>query len=201
MTVKINNKGLEIIKSFEGCVLHTYNDGVGVATIGYGHTGKVNNKTLSLNKPICITKIQAENLLKADLKSFEKAVINFDKKHSYNLNENEFSALVSFAFNLGIGSLEQVSTKGKRTKQEIANSMLLYNKAGGRVLQGLIKRRQAEVNLFNTPVNKKLSISQIAKEVIDGKWGNGEQRKLLLTQAGYDYKKIQKKVNDILKKR
>lgn len=198
--MKINNKGIELIKSFEGCALHTYDDGVGIATIGYGHTGKVNNKPLSLNTPICITKTKAETLLKADLKKFEKAVAAFDKTYSYNLNENEFSALVSFAFNLGIGSLEQVSDRGKRSKQEIASSMLLYNKAGGRTLQGLVKRRQAEVNLFNRPVNKKLNVNQIAKEVINGKWGTGEHRKLLLTQAGYDYDKVQKKVNEILKK-
>lgn len=197
----INNKGIDLIKSFEGCVLHTYNDGVGVATIGYGHTGKVNSKTLSLNKPIYITKTQAENLLKSDLKTFEKAVTSFDKKYNYNFNDNEFSALVSFAFNLGTGSLEQVSSKGKRSKQQIASSMLLYNKAGGKVLQGLVKRRQAEVNLFNTPITKKLTITQIAKEVINGKWGNGEQRKQLLTQAGYNYTKVQKKVNEMLKKK
>ena len=77
--------------------------------------------------------------------------------------------------------------------------MLQYNKCGGKVLAGLTKRRKAEQKLFNTPVSEKTLLT-IAKEVIDGKWGNGEMRKKKLTDAGYDYATIQALVNELLKK-
>ena len=137
--MKINDEGLKLIKSFEGCRLKAYRDAVGVWTIGWGHTAGVKEGQY-------ITQAQADLLLLSDLAKFEDAV----ERLGMNFNENEFSALVSFAYNCGVGNLNKLC-KG-RTKPEIASKMLLYDKAGGKVLAGLTRRRKAENELYNTPV-------------------------------------------------
>lgn len=138
--MKINARGLEIIKYFEGCRLSAYKCPAGVLTIGYGHTRGVKQGDK-------ITQEQAEEYLKEDLKVFETHVMSFNDK--YNWSSNEFSALVSFAFN--IGSITQLTARGTRTKQEIADKMLLYDYAGGKRLIGLGARRETERKLFLTP--------------------------------------------------
>lgn len=135
--MKISDKGLELIKSFEGCHLTAYICPAGKLTIGYGHTKGV-------TPGMTITKAQAEDFLREDCTRFETHVISFDKKYSWS--QNEFDALVSFAFN--IGSINQLTANGTRTKDVIAKKILEYNKSGGRVLNGLAKRRQAEHELF-----------------------------------------------------
>ena len=152
--MKINKEGLELVKKFEGCKLSTYLCPAGVPTIGYGHTGEVDGKKLDGKKPIKITQKKADELLKKDLAKFEKAVENLEKKYGYKFNENQFSALVSFSFNLGEGSLLQVTRNGLRNKKEIATAMRLYNKANGQTLQGLVNRRIAEIKLYNKKVVK-----------------------------------------------
>lgn len=139
--MKISDKGLELIKSFEGCHLTAYKCPAGVWTIGYGHTKGV-------YQGMKITQSQANSFLREDCNKFEKNVNSFASK--YNWTQNEFDALVSFAFN--IGSINQLTANGTRTKEQVANSMLLYNKAGGKVLAGLVRRRQAEYELFTTGV-------------------------------------------------
>lgn len=138
--MKINERGLEIIKYYEGCRLNAYKCPAGVLTIGYGHTRGVKQGDI-------ITQEQAEEYLKEDIKVFETHVMSFNDK--YNWSNNEFSALVSFAFN--IGSITQLTAKGTRTKEEIADKMLLYDYAGGKRLTGLGARREAERELFLTP--------------------------------------------------
>ena len=138
--MKINEKGLDIIKYFVGCSLSAYKCPAGVLTIGYGHTRGVKQGDR-------ITQEQAEEYLKEDLKVFESHVMSFNDK--YNWSSNEFSALVSFAFN--IGSITQLTARGTRTKQEIADKMLLYDYAGGKRLTGLGARRETERELFLTP--------------------------------------------------
>ena len=138
--MKINEKGLEIIRSFEGCRLSAYRCSAGVPTIGYGHTRGVKQGDK-------ITQEQAEEYLREDLKVFETHVMSFNDK--YNWSSNEFSALVSFAFN--IGSITQLTARGTRSKQEIADKMLLYDYAGGKRLTGLGARREKERELFLTP--------------------------------------------------
>lgn len=140
--MKINKRGLDIIKSCEGLRLKAYKDAVGVLTIGYGHTGKVKGKPIKLG--LKITEAEAEKLLLGDLKRFEKHVSTYQSK--YKFNENEFSALVSFAFN--IGNIRQLTNNGTRTKQVIANKIPLYCNAGGVKLNGLVKRRKKEKDLF-----------------------------------------------------
>ena len=137
--MEINSKGLELIKQFEGCILHSYKDCVGVLTIGYGHTQGVKEGQV-------ITQAQAEDMLRNDLKVYEREVTQATS--NLNLNKNQFSALVSFHYNTGcINTLV-----ANRNKEQIANAILLYNKAGGKVLEGLVRRRKAEQQLFLTPV-------------------------------------------------
>lgn len=107
----------------------------GVWTIGYGHTAGV-------KKGQVITQAQADSFLRDDLAKYEKYVIST----GLSLNQNQFDALVSFAYNCGQGNLKKL-IKG-RTLAEIADAMLLYNKGGGKVLAGLVKRRKAEQQLF-----------------------------------------------------
>lgn len=139
--MKISDKGLELIKSFEGCHLTAYICPAGKLTIGYGHTKGV-------YEGMTITKAQADSLLMEDCAKFEKNVNSFNNKYSWT--QNEFDALVSFAFN--IGSINQLTANGTRTKAVIASKILEYNKSGGKVLNGLVKRRKAEQELFLTPM-------------------------------------------------
>lgn len=196
---KISNKCLDLVKEFEGCRLTAYRDEVGVWTIGYGITSADRNITgKSIHKGMKISKETAEKWLsKALTKKYLPLVLKYDKQ--YNWNQNELDALVSFCYN--IGSIEQLTADGTRSKAVVASKMLQYNKAGGRVYRGLTRRRKAERELFLTPVKEakkksgKKSNTQIAREVCQGKWGNGETRKKKLKAAGYNYAAIQKIVN------
>lgn len=198
--MKINEKGLEIIKRYEGCRLKAYKCPGGRLTIGYGHT----DSRVKMND--VVTRKGAEELLKNDLKRFETIVNRADKYGHYNFNENEFSALVSFAFN--IGSLKQLTQNYHRSKKEIAKAMLKYRCAtvNGKkvVLSGLEKRREEEVALFNTPVNnvsrETLTFEKIVENTIKGVYGNGFDRKQNIEKLGFSYSEVQKAVNKRLKK-
>ena len=142
--MKINEEGLRIIKTFEGLRTSAYICPSGVITIGYGHT-----KNVSLGDTI--TKEDAEKLLLIDLKAFENHVNDVNERYRYYFNENEFSSLVSFAFN--VGSIWQLTNYGRRNKFEISDKIMEYNKGGGIVLAGLVRRRMEERNLFLKPVS------------------------------------------------
>lgn len=141
----INAAGLNLVKRFEGLRLAAYLDPVGIWTIGYGHTR-------TATRGMRITTETADALLRADLRDAEDAVSRLVKAQ---LNDNEFSALVSFAFNLGQGNLAK-STLLRRLnaglRDQAAREFLRWNRAGGRVLNGLVARRAAEMALFLTPV-------------------------------------------------
>lgn len=142
---KIGQAGLALIKQYEGCRLAAYRCAAGVWTIGYGHTAGVHSG-------MTITQAQADAYLQQDIAKFEGYVNN----PAYvpiitNLNQNQFDALVSFAFNLGAGNLRKLC-KG-RTAAQIAQAMTQYCKANGKVLAGLRRRRAAEQALFNKPVS------------------------------------------------
>ena len=136
--MKTSAAGISLIKKFEGCRLTAYTDSVGVLTIGYGHTGK------DVVPGLTITQMMADALLATDLERFEAKVMKYD--HIYHWSQCEFDALVSFAYN--IGSIDALTDNGKRDRQTIRSSMLLYRKAGGRVLAGLEKRRILELRTF-----------------------------------------------------
>lgn len=142
---KISEKGLNLIKQFEGCRLRAYQCSAGVWTIGYGHT-------VGVRQGQTITQAQAEEYLKQDCKKFE----NYVNNKSYvpiteQLNQNQFDALVSFAYNCGQGNLKTLCA-GRSTAQ-IAAALPKYNKAAGKVLSGLVRRRAAEQKLFNAAVS------------------------------------------------
>ena len=138
--MKISEKGIELIISFEGfskkackCVpTEKY------YTIGYGHYGK------DVARDATITKKDAIALLKKDLSSFEKKVDKYN--HIYHFSQNEFDALVSFCYN--VGNIDKLTVNGRRTKSEIADSMLRYTHSGGKELRGLVRRRTMERELF-----------------------------------------------------
>lgn len=193
MSRDLSQNGLNLIKSFEGCKLTAYKclPTEKYYTIGYGHYGS------DVKAGVKITKEQAEELLLDDCKKAIKNVNSFMGK--YNFNQNQFDALVSFAFN--VGSINQLTASGTRTLEQISSKIPAYNKSGGRVIVGLVKRRAKEKALFDTPTSTAITKSneELAKEVIAGKWGNGSARKTALTKAGYDYKAIQSLVNKLLK--
>ena len=135
--MKTSQNGINLIKQFEGCRLTAYLCPAGVWTIGYGHTGNVKQGDK-------ITSAQSEAMLIADLERFEKNVSKYASK--YQWAQNEFDALVSFAYN--IGSIDQLTASGTRSRRVIADKILEYNKANGQVLSGLTRRRQAERDLF-----------------------------------------------------
>lgn len=154
--MKISNKGLELIKEFEGCALKAYKCPAGVWTIGYGHTETVDGK------PICagmtITKAKASELLlqeTGEANKYVRAVNNLN----VSLNQNQFDALVSFAYNLGPYIFKGTLLDAIKAKNwaSVTSQMLQYNKARdpktGKlvVLGGLVRRRKAETTLFNTP--------------------------------------------------
>lgn len=187
--MKISQTGVELIKKYEGCRLRAYRCPAGVWTIGYGHTTSVRSCDV-------ITQKQADDFLLQDLAKYEQLVNKFDD--TYHWTQNEFDSLVSFAFN--IGNIIGLIKAGTRSKQQIADAILLYNKAAGVTLPGLIKRRQEEHDLFcssdNTPIKTN---EEIAKEVIAGLWGNGKERTKALREAGYNPSAVQRIVNKILK--
>ena len=200
--MNISSKGLDLIKKWEGGPILEAKRFFGekYLTIGYGHYGP------DVRLGMKITKKQAEDLLKKDVAGAVAKVNKYQAK--YHFNQNEFDGLTSFCYN--IGNIDQLTANGTRTKKQIADKMLLYVNSGGKKLQGLVNRRKDEQKLFLTPVEeapaekpaaKKKSNKTIAKEVIQGKWGNGKERKKKLTEAGYDYATIQKLVNEMLKEK
>jgi lysozyme len=149
MDVKnIGDKGIDLIKSFEGCHLKAYN-ATGVErylTIGWGHYGP------DVYPGMTITQERADEMFVEDLQRYVAYVNNPDYVTiTYELNQNQFDALVSFCYNCGPGSLKE-ACKGKRTPEEIAVEIIKYNKGGSKVLPGLVRRREAELELFNKEV-------------------------------------------------
>lgn len=138
--MKISSEGLALLKRFEGCKLYVYLDPVGIPTAGYGTTKGLTKAMVG--QPV--TQEQADQWLKEDLEKFEKKVMKYDP--IYHFSSQEFSSLVCFSYN--IGNIDGLTAKGTRTRQEIADAMLKYNTAKGKVLNGLTKRRQAERELF-----------------------------------------------------
>ena len=143
--MKLSEKGKNLIKSFEGVRLKAYKvlDSEKYYTIGYGHYGA------DVTKDMVITIEQANKLFDKDIQKYENAVNNFT--FSFTLNQNQFDSLTSFCYNLGVNILNDFRGKSAKT---IANEMLLYVNSGGTRLQGLVNRRQKEVELFNTPTEK-----------------------------------------------
>lgn len=145
-TSHINSDGLTIIKHFEGLELRAYQDSVGVWTIGYGHTAAAGPPSVSAGQTI--TEAEAESILKKDLELFENGVRDLVK---VPVNSDQFSALVSFSFNVGLGALADSTLLRKLNAgdyQGAADEFPRWVKAGGQTLPGLVRRRDAERALF-----------------------------------------------------
>jgi lysozyme len=139
----INDRGLQVLTTFEGCELESYDDGVGVWTIGYGHTAGV-------VPGIKITQAEAEEFLRQDLAEFESYVTDLVQ---VDLSSDQFSALVCFCYNTGPEAFSD-STLLKRLNTgdfaEAANQFPRWNKGGGEPMLGLTRRRLAEQALFQS---------------------------------------------------
>lgn len=144
--MKTNQLGINLIKSFESCSLKAYLCPAKIWTIGWGHT-------VGVIKGEEITQDKADLMLENDLKKFEDEVYRLIKS---NVNENQFSALVSFCYNCGSTNLQK-STLLKKVNinpddETIEAEFLKWNKAKGKVLNGLTRRRIAESKLYFTPL-------------------------------------------------
>jgi lysozyme len=139
--MNISQEGISLIKKFEGCELEAYKCAAGVWTIGYGHTKDVKEGD-------SILKEDAESMLMHELQEYCNDV---DIAVKVDLKQNEFDALVSWTYNLGLTNLNsstmlKVLNEGKH--DEVPAQMKRWNKASGQVKQGLIRRREAEALMF-----------------------------------------------------
>ena len=140
--MKISQEGIDLINHFEGCELESYLCSAGVLTIGYGTTKNV-------VEGMKISQHQAEELLMKDLEEFEEYVVDLI---DVPLEQNQFDALVAWTYNLGptnlkTSTLRKVLNKG--AYDDVAEQIKRWNKANGKVLKGLVRRRNAEAELFN----------------------------------------------------
>ena len=136
-----SQNGIDLIKHFEGCELYAYKCPAGVWTIGYGHTKDV-------EPGMQITEDDAHNMLVEELNEYETYV---NTLVSVPLNQNQFDALVSWVYNLGGGNLKAstlLKVLNSADYEGVPAQIMRWNKAGGKVLEGLTRRRQAEADLF-----------------------------------------------------
>lgn len=143
MTWPINQEGVNLIKEYEGLHLTPYRCPAGIWTIGYGHTRTVKSG-------MTITKNEADKLLSDDLQIVARIVQNLVK---VPLDENQFAALVSFAFNVGIGNFENstlLKLLNRGWYDQVPAQLMRWVKSNGEVLGGLSRRRAAEARLWNT---------------------------------------------------
>ena len=141
--MNISNKGIELIKQFEGCRLKAYQDSVGVWTIGYGHTEGV-------EEGMEISQHQADIMLGSDLVKYANYINEYV---TVSLNQNQFDALTSWVYNLGPGNLKSstmLKVLNEGSYDDVPFQIKRWNKAGGKVLKGLVRRREAEAELFAT---------------------------------------------------
>ena len=140
--MSVSDRGVELVAKFEGCRLEAYKCPAGVWTIGYGHTAGVSQGDKLASQE------EAKALLKKDLKKYGSYVNDCVKKKmiNFSLTQNQFDALTSFCYNCGNGSLQKLVAG--RDSAAIAEKMLQYNKGGGKVLAGLVRRREEERALF-----------------------------------------------------
>ena len=140
--MKISQEGIDLIKHFEGCELESYRCSANVLTIGYGTTKNV-------VEGMKISQHQAEELLMKDLEEFEEYV---EDLIDVPLEQIQFEALVAWTYNLGptnlkTSTLRKVLNKG--AYDDVAEQIKRWNKANGKVLKGLVRRRNAEAELFD----------------------------------------------------
>ena len=144
MSRQINDAGKELIKNFEGCRLKAYKDIVGILTIGYGHTGNDVSEGLEIDSGA------ANDLLDKDLEKFSDGVSDLLE---VDTTDNQFAALVAFAYNVGLNALSGSTLLKKLNAGDpdgAAEQFARWSRAGGKVVEGLERRREAEANLFSS---------------------------------------------------
>lgn len=145
--MKVSDDCIKMIKHHEGVRLKPYKDPIGLWTVGVGHLIG-DGKTLPIEWFRTFTMDEVDELLKSDLRKFEKGVLRLCPN---NLTQSRFDALVSFAFNVGLGNLQASTLRQKHNRNDVfgaAKEFLKWNKAGGKVFRGLTIRRQDESNLY-----------------------------------------------------
>lgn len=154
--MKISQKGIDLIKRFEGCKLYAYRDSVGVLTIGYGTTKGV-------KAGMSITQQQAESFLKRDIVPLEKVLNSMN----INFTQGQFDALISFQYNLGAANFKSSTMYkkiiSKASDTDITDQMIKWHNAGGKPLLGLKRRRVAEANMF---LGRELYVMKANGEII-----------------------------------
>ncbi|KAL8950654.1 MAG: hypothetical protein Q9222_003313 [Ikaeria aurantiellina] len=136
----LSSNGVDFIAGFEGFRADFYDDGTGVTTIGYGHACQTAGECSDIDAPI--TEAEGKALLSSDANSFEDCV---NEDVTVAINQNQFDALVSFAFNLGCGNLANIAdTLNDNDFSGATDQMLQYTHAGGEELPGLVRRRREE---------------------------------------------------------
>ena len=144
MSLKTSQKGIELIKAFEGCKLKSYKCPAGVWTIGFGNTFYLDGSKVLMGQKI--SQIEADMLMLKLLPKYEATVI---KNIKVVLNQNQFDSLVSFCWNCGSSE-----TLFRLVNQKAADEVIYkwwcthYTKGGGKVLSGLVRRRKTEADLF-----------------------------------------------------
>ena len=145
--MKTNQKGIDILHEFEGCKLEAYLCPAKIWTIGYGNTFYADGSPVKQGDKITIE--QAKRLFDVILARFENQV---RKLVTSDINHNQFSALVSFTYNVGVGNFTNSTLRqmvnANPNSPNIREQFIRWNKAGGQVMQGLIRRRTAEANLY-----------------------------------------------------
>lgn len=146
---QLDEAGLNLIKQFEGCILHPYRDQVGVPTIGYGQTYYPQTGKKVTMQDVAITQTQADAMFLQMLKPFELAVYSTTRD---DLTQNQFNALVSLTYNIGTGGFKG-STVHRLVNQHITgqplkDAFLMWTKAGGKVIQDLTERRIKEYQTY-----------------------------------------------------
>jgi len=147
----LNQATIDLVKEFEGLRTKAYKDSVGIWTIGYGTTARA-GVGIDPAPGMEITEAEAEYYLQKGLEKFSTEITGAITRP---INENEFGAFVSLAYNIGSGAFKRSTALRKFNagdKQGAANAILMWNRAGGKVLKGLVRRREAERALFLTPV-------------------------------------------------
>jgi lysozyme len=155
--MQMSEQGLELLKQWEGFKLNVYNDSAGLPTIGVGHLITQSERSsanivingVAVKYAAGLTDQQVVDLLSQDVQPAEQSVNNGVK---VPLNQNQFDALVSFTFNVGGGAFAGstlLKVLNQRQYTEVPNQLLRWTKAGGKVVQGLVNRRQNEIKLWN----------------------------------------------------
>ena len=154
----VNQATIDLIKRWEGCKLKAYKDVAGVWTVGYGLTSRAG--FIEVGPETTLTQDEADWYLEQVVNDFASKIAPMI---TAPINENQFGAFASLAYNIGVGGFGKSSALRRFNAgqiMEVPAAMRMWKKAGGKVVQGLVNRREAEIKLFLTPVVEKPVASQ-----------------------------------------